>query len=212
MKPYNPARPLISLHIPKCAGTGLMDVFSKLPRNRFRFLPHYPDINRNLPPDWNEPGVLIHGHFQRFKGEAIETACPGSDQFITVLRDPFDILISSYYYGLRKRLPWATNISIEGYLDWWFAQPEGPLATALPAYQATTSIDEYISGFVCIGLMERLPEFYEVLGHILNIFIAPPRIINETKYEFTSVVLRSRAEQRFAWDYALLERVRACAG
>lgn len=210
-KPYDPARPLISLHVPKCAGTGLMNILSTLPAARFRFLPHYPDINENLPPDWKEPGVVIHGHFQRFKGEAIETVCPGADQFMTVLRDPLDILVSSYYYGVREKLPWAVDNSIERYFDWWFAQPEGPLATALPASPPTTSIDEYISGFACIGLMESLPAFYEVLGHFLDITIAPPRIVNKTKYKFESTVLRSRAEQNFAWDYALIERVRACA-
>ena len=208
-RPYDPSRPLISLHVPKCEGTGLMDIFFALPADRFRYLPHYPDVGAQLPPDWNEPGVLIHGHSQRFKGQAIETICPGADQFIAIQRDPLDVLISSYYYGRRYGHSWAVDISIECYLNWWFEQPQGPLATALPACQQATTLDDYVSGFVCIGLMEHLPAFYQALGRILNIATTPPRMVNKTNYQFVGAGLRLRAEQSFAWDYALIERVRS---
>lgn len=113
MRTYNPHEPLISLHIPKCAGTSL----NRLLRIWFKdgFFPHYFRPQRQqLPPrrTFSAPAwrrlllrqqyrarVCIHGHFDNKAGTGVSDYYPQARQFITVLRDPFEIAISLYFYG-----------------------------------------------------------------------------------------------------------------
>lgn len=205
---YDTSQPLVSLHVPKCAGTGLLRNFAALPQDRYRLLVYYPEIGEVLPSDWDSPRVIVHGHFQRFKGEEVEKICPTAKQFLTVLRDPLDVLVSAYYYGLRERLSWSMDMTIDRYLGWWFEQEQGPLEAGLPSREGAETLDVYISRFVCIGLLNRLPAFYEELSGVLGVNLPQPEVVNDTDYVFSNRKSRSLAEQRFAWDYALLDRVR----
>lgn len=205
---YDVNFPLISLHIPKCAGTGLLQAFFTLPKDRYQIFVYYPDIDMFLPECWNSPRTIVHGHFQRFLGHSVEVICPSADQFITVLRDPFDVIVSSYYYGLREKHSWATSMTIENYIDWWLNQEEGPLESGLPERLPDEKPDEYVSRFVCIGLLDQLPDFYRSLENILNLRLPSPSVINETFYKFHNQHFKAKVENKFPWDYSLLDFIR----
>jgi hypothetical protein len=120
MRRYERRLPLISLHIPKCAGTSLMRVL----RGWFRdgFYTHYFDERHSQMPmrhaieahGWRSrllrqafrPGVCIHGHFDSTRGFGVQDYYPNVEQFITVLRDPFEIGLSDYFYAKREGQAW----------------------------------------------------------------------------------------------------------
>lgn len=105
MKTYEQEKALISIHIPKCSGTSLRCWLEQaFPGQVFL---HYFDEKNNLPPVKHElrNGRVIHGHFNRQRGFGIQDYYPEADQFITFLRDPFDMVVSRFFYEkqLSKR-------------------------------------------------------------------------------------------------------------
>jgi len=101
MKTYNPGKPLISLHVPKCAGQS----FRWLLTGWFcdNFFIHYFQQHNALPEKHPlKPGMCIHGHFDRRKNMGATDYYPAVDQFITLLRDPLEMAISNYFFWKRK--------------------------------------------------------------------------------------------------------------
>lgn len=109
MRQYDPAKPLISIHVPKCAGITLQNSLEKWYGRRL--LLHYPDEKRNLPPKKHKvtrifsrrylSDLCLHGHFNHKRGNGTNDYYPDVDQFITFLRDPFEVHLSNYYFALR---------------------------------------------------------------------------------------------------------------
>ncbi|MBI3796453.1 MAG: sulfotransferase family 2 domain-containing protein [Deltaproteobacteria bacterium] len=101
MKPYDREKPLISIHVPKCAGGS----FGVVLQSWFgpNLCPHYPNWElRQTPPRYDlKEGICIHGHFNSFKGVGVLDYYPQVEQFITILRDPFEMAVSFYFF--RKR-------------------------------------------------------------------------------------------------------------
>ena len=111
MKEYDPKIPLFSIHIPKCAGTSFLDVL----RSWFGtgLLLHYHDEKRDRPPKKYRlhrgvidrryrPGLCVHGHFNAGRGNGVLDYYPKAQQLITIIRDPFDIHLSNYFYAMRE--------------------------------------------------------------------------------------------------------------
>jgi hypothetical protein len=118
MRAYDHRKPLISIHIPKCAGTSLTTVLqgwfgdnfyrhylnpqtqSKPPRRDFRAR---TSLWRRLTQGQQyRANICIHGHFNKLRGFGIQDYYPTVDQFITVLRDPFEIAVSDYFYAKKQ--------------------------------------------------------------------------------------------------------------
>jgi hypothetical protein len=102
MRNFNKAEPLISIHIPKCGGSSLKSVL----RNWFgeNLFFHYFNEKENKPPAKHnlKPNICIHGHFNKKRNFGIQDYYPSVTQFITFLRDPFDMIVSRYFYVKRK--------------------------------------------------------------------------------------------------------------
>lgn len=111
MKSYDPDRPLISLHVPKCAGTSFLSVLQTwYGRRLYR---HYPnEVKGTSPPRYRlrsrlrpskwKRHVCVHGHFNKTRGMGVQDYYPEADQFITVFRDPFDLHLSAYFFRRRR--------------------------------------------------------------------------------------------------------------
>lgn len=103
MKSYNKKKPLIFIHIPKCGGTSV----NKVLRHWFgdRFLRHGFNKNnrwyRSEPYD-PRPGFCISGHFNWLGDRGIHHLYPRSRQFISFIRDPFEIALSQYFFRKKK--------------------------------------------------------------------------------------------------------------
>ena len=99
MKLYNPEKPLFSIHVPKCGGTSFHSVLEQW------FGPnlHRPDFSERLngrPCIHDLRGsICVHGHFNKKRKLGVMDYYPEADQFVTILRDPFEMLVSRYFYA-----------------------------------------------------------------------------------------------------------------
>lgn len=111
MRSYDPALPLISIHIPKCAGTSLKNILSRwFPGPRL--CTHYRRAGE--PATYASPaglpsrhdlsaGMCVHGHFNGARGFGVWDYYPDARQFITFFREPFDRFVSQWIYMHRQR-------------------------------------------------------------------------------------------------------------
>lgn len=105
-KRYDPNHPLISIHIPKCGGTSFLSVLREWYGSGF--LEHYVNERRNQPPERHDLNklrsrpVCIHGHFNYQRGNGPDVYYPEANQFITIVREPFEHHLSDYYYAKRQ--------------------------------------------------------------------------------------------------------------
>ncbi|MDT8853514.1 hypothetical protein RNZ50_00400 [Paracoccaceae bacterium Fryx2] len=174
---------------------------------------YYPDIGYLLPAGWNAPETIIHGHFVRRNGQAVETVCSGADQYITVLRDPFQVVVSAYFYGKKEGMSWATAHSLEWFMEWWLKQEQGPLMSALPTIKGYRSVEDYAASFIQIGVVSRMTEFYAALGGILGVEFAGEKIVNASAYGEDIPDLEPAFRKRFPLDFDLFDFAdRATAG
>ena len=107
MRPYNRGNLLVYIHIPKTAGTSARLPFEVWfgeqchpcydPQFHEAPLPHLPDP----PPYDSKHPVVFYGHFRRENGYGVKDYFPRADQFMTMIRDPFEQAVSKYFY-LRK--------------------------------------------------------------------------------------------------------------
>jgi hypothetical protein len=107
---YDPDKPLISLHIPKCGGTSLKRVLQKWFGKHYykhyrhpqkRAQPPRRKLTTGLFRKRNISRLCIHGHFGNVGGHSVADYYPQVDQFITMLRDPFEVMVSRYFYARK---------------------------------------------------------------------------------------------------------------
>ncbi|BBU69661.1 hypothetical protein [Fluviibacter phosphoraccumulans] len=208
---YNTLNPLVSLHIPKCAGQSFRVELEIACQGKYSLDYHYPDVGVFLPANSNVARKIIHGHFVRWKDAAVEQVFPEADQFITIVRDPYDVCISAYFYGKDNLLPWAMSLSIEDFLCWWLDQDEhnGPLLGALPSIESFHLIEDYCNNFICIGAVDKLERFYSELGAILNVRFDPRVFVNRSNHVGNVPDLRKEFKRKFSLDYELFNFVAA---
>lgn len=170
MKNYNPELPLISLHIPKCSGTSLLRAFADGHKEqKFNLIRFYPDIGISLPENYSDSKTIIHGHFVRWKNAAVEDKVAKPEQFVTVVRDPIDALISGYWYGIQNGHDWAMKHSPESFLKWHIDANISPIFGALQKLEDETNPENIVSKFLIIKTADQIDLFIEELSEMLKI-------------------------------------------
>lgn len=166
MRNYDRSQPLIFLHIPKTAGMSVRTVFQKWYGDRL-FEHYFNERKGAMPPRRNLASlhstrrpVVVYGHFNRSRGFGVQDYYPAVTQFVTILRDPFDMAISSYYYLRKKGGKWrdrsrVPRADLRSYLQ---ATPPNML-NQFPCELTRDNYREVIDKlFIAIGLTERLAE------------------------------------------------------
>jgi hypothetical protein len=203
-KKFDANFPLVALHVPKCGGQSLTVSIYSAQRAHYNVVQFYPDIGIYLPPDWSRPRTIVLGHFLRWKGQAVEDIAPAtSPQFTTVLRNPFETLVSGYFYGIREGQEWAQRHTLDSYLDWYIKAGVGPLTGGLPDRKARDSVESYLENFVSIGVVEKLGRYVGEIGKLLGADLTPPPHVNASE-RFQNVPDREAEIKRaFPFDYEL---------
>ena len=166
MREYDRTSPLIVIHIPKAAGTSVKAVFRKWFGEGLH--EHYFNERTDSPPGRldlrllhspNRP-VAVYGHFNRLRGAGVEQYYPDVQQFITILRDPFERAISNYYYVRDNSAHWKNQTRVpKTDLRRFLIETQASMLNQFPRpvtrdnYRAL--IEEF---FIEIGIMENLPE------------------------------------------------------
>ncbi len=167
MRTYDRAEPLIVIHVPKAAGTSVMTIFRRWFGSGL-YLNYFDERTGSPPPKRDlhslhsiSSPVAVYGHFGRtVKGLSIEDYYPDARQFVTILRDPFELVISRYYHIRKVGSDWLDQSRVpKGDLREYLMNNPPNMLNHFPRkvtrenYRAM--MDEF---FIDVGLMERLPE------------------------------------------------------
>lgn len=220
MRDYDPEAPLIFIHVPKTAGTSVRRVFdSWFPGALF---PHYfsqdaPALppRRDLETLQAEVGPLVvYGHFNANRGFGVPDYYPGVRQFVTLLRDPFDMHVSRYFFARAAQQDWKDRtqaVSETGLADHvrhgdlnmlqHFPRPVTP-------ENYRDQIEEF---FVEIGLFEDLGESLARIGRRLGRPVddlALPRINVSARDEALPDSLREAFREKWPLQHDVYDYVR----
>jgi hypothetical protein len=112
MRQYDRAQPLIFVHVPKAAGQSTREHFrawfpGRLYENYFDeqsgTLPVKHDLVALRDP---ERPLAIYGHFNRLRHFGVEHYYPEVSQFVTILREPFELAVSNYFFIRKTGMSW----------------------------------------------------------------------------------------------------------
>lgn len=183
---YDPARALFSLHVPKTAGTSFRnDLEAWFGPEQLAF--HYRG-NQGEPPARAAlgPGLCVHGHFNRLRGIGVRQYYPEADQFIVLLRDPFDRFVSTWRYlhfQIRSGVhapDFADAPDLETWLDRRRAvEPaEDPFSFLAQLADPTDPADPaavFGPQYLAVGVTERYAQSVELFAAVLG--RSPPAAI-----------------------------------
>jgi sulfotransferase famil protein len=214
MKLYNREKPLISIHVPKCGGTSFRAVLQQwFGPNLYR---HYVDERLNQMPCRHQlrAGICIHGHFNKKRNIGVMNYYPEADQFITILRDPFEMAVSRYFYAkgkganrfrdgrpvgaMRQRFP-----DVKAYLQ--NGRKKCYLGNFLPYEVTLDNYEEmFDKDFVYVGITEALQTSVDTLAKKLGVApIAVGRLNLSTRDEEVTAEIREEFVAHHPLEYAI---------
>jgi hypothetical protein len=146
------------IHVPKCAGTSLRDIFVTWFGKGV--IPHYI-----YEPSGKTPTLLteqytntvvcnfgiccVYGHFNTLRGFGVKDSIPYFTRFMTILRDPFSQFVSEYHYKLDRG---RTKLDFVDYLT--TIKPN--YLNHFPREVTLENYVEVINDFEYVGLFEEL--------------------------------------------------------
>lgn len=172
---YDNTSALISIHIPKCGGSSFLTLLrqwfgSKLKQHYFNEKTCEMPIKYDLVA---EGGICIHGHFNRERGFGIKDYYPDAKQFITMLRDPFEIAISNFFY-IKRTMANNTNYR-DGKLYYvdelakYLKKYTSFMLLHMPCEITVSNLSEVIeTKFVYIGVVEDMQASVDSLADKLD--------------------------------------------
>jgi len=117
-------------------------------------------------------GDVVFGHFNRLRGFGIEDYYPQADQFITILRDPFEMAVSDHFFRARVSARWKSSPAL-GAIEEIVSKP----LNMLNHFPVSVTFDNYrsvLARFLYIGITERMDDSMRAISTLLKKdFIAP---------------------------------------
>ena len=201
MRCYDPEQPLVSLHVPKCAGTSFRKVLEQWFGDQLRL--HYIRRGERPPQQILEPGSCIHGHFREERGTGIQQYYPDAKQFLTILRDPAEVTLSRYFFhhhraqqGIAPRyyqLPASAEEALEA--------DTSPYLPFLPWALTPDNFAEVLErDCVYVGVTERLNRCMQQLAAIVGKKPVNVPVLNQAPRDQK---VSARAYQRFRDNHPL---------
>lgn len=215
MKLYDPAHPIIFLHIPKTAGTSLRAIMDSWFAPNL--LVHY---NRPIVPPRHDlarvakPGapIMLYGHFNMKQGVGADTYYPDIDQFITLLRAPWERIISGYFY--RKGRNTDANAKIFDDLESFIRDARN--LNFLNHFPRPVTADNYKDiieqYFVATGTLEDIEPFMKTLCRVFDRPHSPdmlPRLNATPRTEGIPLHLKDDFMHNHRLEYDVYDHVRA---
>lgn len=222
MRKYNPREPVIFVHLPKCAGTS----FIRLLRNWFGEGYRHPHVNEQcegttlpkldvlLEDGSFDPEIkCIHAHFDHGRGYGLPSQFPEVNQYFTIVRDPFDIVVSMYFFAKAKSARGeffydGRQIDIrEQYssvADYVAERPDW-LYNHFPQDITLENHREKLAArFVHVGLFEELPRS---IDHLAKVLKKKPVVLPHANKSTYDEPLPLELRQRFYHEHPLLKGI-----
>ena len=223
MLQYDRNKPLIFCHIPKTAGTAVRQVFASwYGRNLLQHYKRGPmPVRHDLanPPVVGAP-VLVFGHFNRQRGFGSADYYPEVTQFVTLLRDPWERVISNYHYHVKSpdgaaHFSKVAKLSLEEYLAGYpYQDPDygPPMTNFLPKSCDFSDFREMVdTTCVAVAIQDELPASLTKVAETLGFPFSEndlPRI-NVTERSATAPDhLLPAFRKRCALEYAIYDYAR----
>jgi len=210
-KPYDPEKPVISIHVPKTAGQSFRLVLESWYKENL-FL-HYPEVSI-YPLKFSElkSGQCVHGHFSKTKGYGINkyiTDCSDdSANFITIIRNPYKIIVSLFLY-LKYNSKALTKNRPKDFKTFFnhFIKHNHPLFNLILDFKYT-DIDTYIKKYTFIGTQELYDKSISLLADRLGFPEIKPKKVNISDYNNDKIPdLENIAREYFTNEYLLYDRI-----
>ena len=218
---YDRNQPVIFTHIPKCAGTSFIRVLRFWFKETYCHLIQDESIDKKLPkvtpfnPDgsFRQDLKCIHGHFNHGRGYGLPYHYPEINQYITILRDPFDILVSMYFFfkgksirgeffhrgkqiDVRDQFP-SVEHYVRNYPDWLYDH--------LPQNITLDNFEEEIpKKFLYVGLFEDMQTSIDILAAIFEKTTMDMPKKNVSSYDEP---VPERLREKFYYDFPLLIKI-----
>lgn len=117
--------------------------------------------------------LVLYGHFNKFRGFGVEDYYPDVDQFITILRDPFELLISHYFFVKKQSGNWKDQSRVpEKDLHSYLRNTKPNMLIHFPREM---NLDNY---------KNIIEEFFIEIGIAEKLAISLQRIADKLGYEF----------------------------
>lgn len=211
---YDRRKPLIFTHIPKTAGTSVRAVFEGWfgdnLRHHYGQPPERHDVEALHSP---EHPLVLYGHFNGGRNLAAWEHYPQIDQFVTILRDPWERHLSLYFFA-KRRQSWKnySHFKSIGTLE-EFLQGEGTnFHNFFPEPLTRENFRDVIeSRFVEIGIVEQLQASLARIGDRLGVPFDPgqvPHVNAEPRAEEIPTWLKDRFRGIHALEYEVYDYVR----
>lgn len=180
MKVYNQKDVLISIHIPKTAGSSFRFVLKewfgeKLYNHYFNEKKGEMPLKLNFKDNLSQSGVCVHGHFNKKRGFGVYDYYPETKQIISIVRDPLEISLSNYFYNkkLKNNGDWyRAGKKIERQqmdLDDYLINANSHLLQFFPWDLNINNFKEIINNnFIHLGVSENLQTTVNILAKKLD--------------------------------------------
>jgi hypothetical protein len=221
MRQYDSNQPLIYTHIPKCAGSSVVRLLREWFGNEYHKLNQderrdiiLPRVEtRDKKGRWLPNVKSIHGHFNHGRGYGLPYFFPEINQYFTILRDPFDLAVSMYFFAKGRSKEgrfWfrgeSVNLNdqfpnVESYVNsypYW-------LFDHLPQDVTLENYEERIrSKFIYLGVFEDLQTSIDNLARLLG---KPSTILPHFNVSNYDEKIPNQLREKFYEDYPLLKKV-----
>jgi len=217
MRGYDKQKPLIMIHVPKTGGTSVKKIFKQWFGRNLHF--HYFNEQKGKQPkktrlkkifsDEYREDLCIFGHFNRTRGFGIESYYPEVKQFVTILRDPFELVVSEYFYLRKIGNEWKDQSRIPANdIETYLKQITPNMLNHFPFSLTLDNYSELLEKhFIHIGITEEMNTSVEVIAKKLG--YDPPRKISTTnrtkRSQDVPYELKESFMERFPVEFAVYE-------
>jgi len=218
MKVYDPNQPLVFIHVPKTAGASVAGIVEGWFGDGY--VPNYYNNRTKQPPQraplfdrhTADAPVCVYGHFNPKRGFGVQDVYPDAEQFVTILRDPFERAVSGYHYmrGIAQK-----GLRFEAVLERTLAEhlevAPPKMLLHFPKFLTPENykdvIDEY---YVMIGFSETLVPSLHVIAAALGRRFDPDLLGHNNKGSYRETTedlhgLRAAYQERHPLEFAVYE-------
>ncbi|HPR05045.1 MAG TPA: sulfotransferase family 2 domain-containing protein [Denitromonas sp.] len=221
VRDFDPEKPLIFLHIPKTAGISCRQIFEGWYGGNL--LLHYFDEVTGSMPEVHDlsrgsvggESVVVYGHFNRVRGFGVEEYYPEVNQFVTIVRDPFDRAVSTYFYLRKMAADYKDKSNLPGGGLREYISGLKPTMTMLNFFPRQVTMDNYKDlieeYFVDIGVFEYLNDSIRRIAGKLRKPFEPtrmPKLNVSDKDQWVPGDLRDEFMEGRLLEYAVYDYVK----